>query len=243
MKIKDLFSRIVITLVICCLFVVGTSSNVYAASPNFAADNAEGYVTIQGEVYYIEKTTSETGQVSVKVKDSSNIITESKTLGDNIQIQEKKEINGKEIVVSTKVLNTSEEEKTIVDETKTVHANAVKLTSSKQTTYGYAYYIYSDKSWFCYKNDTTYKKLTFKSSTESKLENFRASVNSARKYELKILSAGTTALLSVAITVATLGAAAIIAAVVTGGGTAALADYAVEYADALGDCKYYYGKL
>jgi hypothetical protein len=71
------------------MVLVGTTSESYAYSADFSADNAKGYVTIKGEEYYIEKTTLSSGQVNVTVIDSDNTITESQTLGDIVQIQEK----------------------------------------------------------------------------------------------------------------------------------------------------------
>ena len=242
-NLKNLISKFVVSLMVCVMVVVGTSKESYAYSPDFTADNATGYVTIEGEKFYIEKTTLANGEVNVTVTDSNNVITEAKTFGDIVQIQEKEIVNGKKKVVSTQVFNTAKFKQPIKDTTKNVHANASKLVSKKQTSYGYGYYIYSNKKWQCYNASFKSKTLKYKSSTKTKLEHFRTSVNSARKYELKILASGSSALLGIAITVATAGAAAIIAAIVGGGGTLTLANYVIDYADALDDCKYYYRKL
>ena len=146
-------------------------------------------------------------------------------------------------MVSTKVFDTGKIKHSVKDSTKNVHANAATVVASKYTAYGYSYSVYSDKTWFCYNASYNLKLLKYTSSTKSKLENFRSSVNSARNYELKILTSSSSALLGIAVAFATAGASAIISAIVGGGGTLTLANYVIDYSSALSDCKYYYSKL
>ena len=242
-KIRNFISKIVISLVICALVIVAMPTKSYAYSLNFSADKAKGYVSIQGETYYVEKDTLPNGQVNVSVKDSNNMITEAQTFGDTVQIQEKRIVQGKKQVVSTRVISTHKVKAIAKDVTKSVHANAATLTASKYTAAGYSYDIYSDKSWICSNDSYELKYVRYTSSTKSNLENFRTCVNSARTYELKILSSGTSALLGIAVTVATAGAAAIIAAIVGGGGTLTTVNYVIDYGAALDNCKYYYNLL
>ena len=57
------------------------------------------------------------------------------------------------------------------------------------------------------------------------------------------MASGTSALLGAALTVATVGLAALISIVIGGGGTLTTVNYIIDYNSALDNCKYYYNLL
>lgn len=242
-KIKKVILKGLASLIICALVIVGTSTNSYAYSVDFSAKNAKGYVTIQGETFYVEKTTSPNGLVDVVVTDKNNVVTESKTFGDTVQVQKFEKKNGKKHVLSTQVISTKQVKHVVKNNKKKVHANESTLTDSKATAAGYSYLIYSDKLWVCSNSSNNSKYVKYTSTTKSNLENFRSSVNTARNIELKLLASGTSALLGAALTVATAGLAAVISIVIGGGGTLTTVTYIIDYNSALDNCKYYYNLL
>ena len=241
--LRNQISRIIATIVLCAIVVVGSTSQSFAYSVNFSADNAKGYVVVDGERYYVEKKALSNGQIRVSVTDSKSMITEAQISKDIIKIYEKQVVNGKKKIKSTKIFKIDNIKYSEEDTNRNIYTYGTSIVASKSTAYGYSYSVYKDNTWSCYNNLSKRKEVKYNTSTKSKLESYRTSVNAARNYELKILASGTSALLGIALTVATAGVAAIIAAIVGGGGTLTLANIVIDYGTALGDCKYYYGRL